>query len=160
MVMPKVQEFRKMKMIKDFLDRVYRFLVNSSIKEKVETPQIVSIEEYNKVKKATEEVQAKADSLSKINERKIEENKSIITNIEKLQSEIRIEKIANILSALTFKTDEERSKLLQTLVNSDLSIDFIRETYEPFKKNNINKGETKLPQKSVPDNRNDSSFIR
>jgi len=146
-------------MIRDVLERVYRFLVNSTTKEKVET-QTVSIEEYNKEKKELEELQAKAQSLKKVNERIKEENKSIITNIEKLQSEIRIEKIANILSALSFKTDEERQKLLQTLVNSDLSIDFIRETYEPIKTNKKKQYETKLPQKSIPEKRTDSNFIR
>jgi hypothetical protein len=49
-----------------------------------------------------------------------------------------MKKIANILSALSI-TDEKRNHLLETLVNSDLSIEDIKETYDPIitnKKNN------------------------
>jgi chromosome segregation ATPase len=122
---------------------------NESLENKIDT-QTVSIEEYNKAKEAFEKTKAEYEALTKENERIREETKSITTNIQKLQSEIRTQKITNILSGLTL-TDERKQKLLETLVNSNLDIDTIKETYEPLKKNDSKNKETKLPQKSIPD---------
>jgi hypothetical protein len=62
-------------------------------------------------------------------------NKSQI-EIENLKSAIEKEKrskdIAIILSAVKFKTADKRSKILEILSNSDLSIDTIKETYDPI----------------------------
>ena len=71
----------------------------------------------------------------------------------KLEAENRQLKVAGILAMVPFKTEEKRTIVLEGLVNSNVTIDFIRETYEPFiKQNNQNKSsskETKLPQKST-----------
>ena len=70
-----------------------------------------------------------------------------------LEAQVRELQVKNILSVVPFETEEKRTKVLQGLVNSNVTIDFIRETYEPFiKQNNQNKSsskETKLPQKST-----------
>jgi hypothetical protein len=124
-------------------------------KPKVEI-QTVSIDEYNKAKQALEESKIKIASLEKANETIINQNDLTIAETEYLQYEMRIEQIASILSTLNI-TDKERSKLLQTLANSDLTIEFIAETYAPITKKNIQIG-TKLPQKSIPDK--ELSYLR
>ena len=95
----------------------------------------------------------KIASLEKSNQDIINQNDVIIAETEYLQYETRVNQMTNILSRLSI-TDQERKKLLQTLVNSDLTIEFIEETYQPIitttKKNNISIVETKLPQKSTP----------
>jgi len=110
----------------------------------------IDIAEYNKAKEALEKTKAEHEALIQSNNRIREETKSIAADIEKLQLEIRTQKILNILSAVPL-TDEKRKELLQSLVNGNLTIDTIRESYEPLtnKKNDI-KG-TKLPQRSTPD---------
>ena len=138
----------------NLLERVYRFLVNPS-KKKVET---VPIEEYHKTKQALDEANNKIASLTKEKEDIINRNEITIAETEYIESETRIEQIASILSRLNLR-EQERRKLQQTLVNSDLSIEFIQETYEPITKKNIQIG-TKLPQRSIPDKTKDFSYVR
>jgi hypothetical protein len=126
-------------------------------KKKVEI-QTVPIDEYNKLRKELEQRQAIRDSLTKENERIIKQTEITLAEIEQVEFEMRIEKIKNILSALSI-TNEERGKLLETLVNSDLSVEFIAETYAPITKKNIIV-ETKLPQKSIPDRSKDLTYLR
>jgi len=66
-----------------------------------------------------------------------------------LEAQVRELQVKNILSVVPFETEEKRTKVLQGLVNSNVTIDFIRETYEPFIKqqNKSSSKETKLPQK-------------
>jgi hypothetical protein len=142
--------------MKDTLKRLFRFLVTIDSEEQVQT---VPIEEHNKLKQALEEANNKIISLQKANEDIINKNEIIIAETEYSECQIRTEQVTSILSRLNL-TDKERSKLLQILVKSDLSIDFIQETYSPISKKNISIVETKLPQKSVIEKRNDSNFIR
>jgi hypothetical protein len=58
------------------------------------------------------------------------------SQIEKLKSAVEKERrtkdVAIILSAVKFKTQEKRNRVLEALSNSDLPIDVIKETYEPL----------------------------
>ena len=135
------------------LKRVYRFLVP---KQEQKVNETVPIEEYNKLKQVVDEKEAIRDALTRENERIMKENDVTIAEAERLESEIRVEKIRNILQATTL-TDAEKEKQLQVLPTSGLSIEFIQSTYEPITKKNINKFETKLPHIT---NRKDSSYIK
>jgi hypothetical protein len=117
---------------------------------KKEPVQTVPIDEYNKAKQALEEANNRIISLTKANHDIINQTELVVAETEYLQYQTRKEKIVNILSRLNI-TDKERRKLLETLLKSDLSIEFIEETYSPIMtKKNIQIG-TKLPQKSIPD---------
>lgn len=119
--------------------------------------QTIPIEEFNKTRQALEEVNNKIHTLTKKNEDMINKNEISLAEIEYVEFQIRIDKIANILSRLNL-SEQERSKLQQTLVNSDLAIEFIEETYAPISKKNI--FETKLPQKSIADRSNELSYYK
>jgi hypothetical protein len=67
-------------------------------------------------------------SLTKANEDIINKNEITLAETEYLEYQTRTVQIKSILSRLNI-TEQERNKLLQTLVNSDLSIEFIQETY-------------------------------
>ena len=139
-------------MIIEFLQKLFK-------SNKVEI-QTVPIEEYNKTKQALDEANNKIILLTKTNEDTINQNDITLAETERLESDIRVLKIKSILDATTL-TDAEKQKQLQVLPRSSLSIEFIQETYQPItKKNDISKVETKLPQKSVIEKRNDSDFIR
>jgi hypothetical protein len=149
--------------MKDMLKRLYRFLV--TIDSEPEQVKTISIEEYNKTKQALEQANNKIISLEKANEDIINKNEITLAETEYIESEVRSIQIENILSRINNITDQERNKLQQTLVNSDLSVDFIEDTYKRIsktKKNNINRvaAETKLPQKSIPDKAKDFSYVR
>jgi hypothetical protein len=138
--------------MKDTLRRVYRFLV--TIDSEPEQIQTVPIEEYNQTKQALEQANARVLSLQKANQDIINKNEITLAETEYTEFQVRTEQITSILARLNLP-EQERIKLQQILVNSDLSIEFIEETYRPIsKKNNINNNriaaETKLPQKSVP----------
>jgi hypothetical protein len=147
-------------MIKDMLKRVYRFLVAIDSEEQVQT---VPIEEYNKIKQALEQANARVLSLQKANQDIINKSEITLAETEYIESQVRSIQIENILSKINNITDQERNKLQQTLVNSDLSVEFIEDTYRRIsKKNNINNNrivETKLPQNSVPLKDNDFSYV-
>jgi hypothetical protein len=138
------------------LSNVFRVFFRSIFKKKAEI-QTVPIEEYNKAKQALQDANNRILTLTKANEDIIKDNDITLAETEYLQYEMRIEQIASILSTLNI-TDKERSKLLQTLANSDLTIEFIAETYAPITKKNIII-ETKLPQKSISDKIKDLSYL-
>jgi hypothetical protein len=148
-------------MIKDMLKRLYRFLVTIDSEEQVQT---VPIEEYNKTKQALKQANARVLSLQKANEDITNKNDIVMAETEYIESQVRSIQIENILSRINNITDQEHSKLLQTLVKSDLTIEFIEKTYESISKKNIvnNKRivETKLPQNSVPLKDKDFSYVR
>jgi DNA primase catalytic subunit len=118
--------------------------------------ETVPIEEHNKTKQALEEANARILSLENENQDIINQTDLIVAETEYTQLETRSLQIKSILSRLNI-TQQERNKLLQTLVNSDLTVDVIAETYAPisYKKN---KFETKLPQKSSPDRSKQVSY--
>ena len=120
--------------------------------------QTVTLEEHNRLKQTLEQANARINSLTKANEDIINKNDVTLAETELLEYQTRVDKITNILARINNISEQERNKLLQTLINSDLSIEFIEETYRPIvtKKSNI---ETKLPQKNGLE-RNDSNFIR
>src|SRR5688572_25065402 len=120
--------------------------------------QTVPIVEFNNLKQALDHANNQIVSLTKEKEDIINKNEITIAETEYIESETRTQQIASILSRLNL-TEQERNKLLQTLVNSDLSIEFIQTTYEPITKKNITVG-TKLPQKSIPDRSKDLSYYK
>jgi len=124
----------------------FTLLFQRLFKKKAEI-QTIPILEYNKTKQALEEANNKIISLTKANEDIINQNDITLAETEYLQYQTRIEQITRTLARLNLP-EQERNKLQQILVKSDLSIEFIEETYRPItnKKNTI---ETKLPQKSV-----------
>ncbi len=124
-------------------------------KRKVQTVPIV---EFNNLKQELEEANARVLSLTKEKEDIINKNEIAIAESEYTESQTRTKQIESILSKTNI-TGQEQKKLLQTLVNSDLTVDFIAETYAPisYKKNNF---ETKLPQKSIADRSKDLSYYR
>ena len=126
--------------------------------KKKERVQTVSLKEHIKTKQALEEANNKIISLTKANEDIITKNEISLAETEYIESETRTKQIESILSRLNL-TEQERNKLLQTLVNSDLSIEFIEETYQPITKKTITVG-TKLPQKSLPDKTKDFSYYK
>jgi hypothetical protein len=106
---------------------------------------IASIDEFRRIEEENTSLKQANSDLS---------NKLVL-----LAKGIRTEKIGNILSNVPFKTDDERQKVLQSLVNSNLSLNDIESTYQPFlTKSATIQTTTKLPQKSTLDNRND--FIK
>jgi hypothetical protein len=118
--------------------------------------QTVPIEEYIHAKQALQEANARILSLEKENQNIINQTDLIVAETEYTESETRTIQIKNILSRLNMK-EQERNKLLQTLVNSDLTVEFIAETYAPisYKKNNF---ETKLPQRSIGERNKEFSY--
>jgi hypothetical protein len=149
-------------MIKEYLQRVYRFLVTIDSEPDQKVNETVPIEEYNKTKQALEETKAKIATLEKANETIINQNYITLAETERLESEIRVLKIKSILDATTL-SDTEKEKQLEVLPRSSLPIEFIQSTYEPITKKNISKvgtASTKLPQKSVPIKDKDFSYVK
>jgi len=141
---------------------------NSKLNDKEETNKTVSIEEHEKLKQALDEIKKERDELKSLSSEKDnvisglkEQNENITNRVASIEKEIRTKDVANILSAMTFKTDEDRSKRLETLVNSNLTIDSIKETYEPLvSASQVKSAKTSLPQKSVANNEEqESAFI-
>jgi uncharacterized coiled-coil DUF342 family protein len=133
-----------------------------------ETIKTVSVEEHAKLKQAFDEIKKERDELKSLSTEKDnvisglkEQNENITNRVASIEKEIRTKDVANILSAMTFKTDEDRSKRLETLVNSNLTIDSIKETYEPLvSASQIKQAKTSLPQKSTPSEESEqSAFI-
>jgi len=138
-------------MIKEFLQRIFK-------SNKVEI-QTVPIEEYNKAKQALEQTKAQITSLEQANETIINQNDITLAETERLEADIRVLKIKNILDATTL-SHAQKEEQLQILPRSNLSVEFIEETYKPItKKNNvISTVGTKLPQKNIPDKTKDFSY--
>jgi hypothetical protein len=128
------------------------------LKKKAEI-QTVPIEEYNKLKEAVEQQEAIRDSLTKENERIMKENEVTLAEIEVLEQDIRVQRIENILITVPFRSEQARSEVLKSLVNSNLSIKDIEDTYSTLKKTIPTVG-TKLPQKSIPDKNKEFSYYK
>lgn len=161
------------KTIKNYKVSKNKNVVNSSLENKnhilssklendkvsQETKQEVSIEEHTKLQEQLKQANEEIKSLKSLTNEKDtvisqlkQGNEDLTNRVGTIEKEIRTKEIANVLSAVTFKTDEERSKRLETLVNSNLAIDAIRETYEPLISAQSTKSasiSTKLPQKSA-----------
>jgi len=139
-------------MIKEVLQRVYKFLVTIDSEEQVET---VPIKEYNKVIQALD---IKIQSLT-------EETKTVTEKLNTLQSNYRHDVIAAMHdSCWWFKTLEERSNSIDSFNRSNMTFQDISEILNQIRDQLLHiKGiqrETKLPQKSIAEKRTDSSFIK
>ncbi len=116
----------------------------------------VSLEEFEKLKQSNEELKNENKNLKDLTTQKetvISElkqgNEDLKSRVDIIEKENRTKEIANVLSAVTFKTDEDRTKRLEFLVGTNLPIDVIKETYEPLVGLNATKSaSTKLPQRN------------
>lgn len=132
-------------------NRFNNFSKLSEVKE-----ETISLEEFNKVKEANESLKKENAELKSLTTEKDnvisglkQGNEDLTNRVAAIEKASRTEKIANVLSAVTFKTDEERNKRLDTLVNSNLEIDAIKETYEPLISATKSAAVTRLPQKNA-----------
>jgi hypothetical protein len=78
-------------------------------------------------------------------------NSDLTNQLVFLAKGIRTEKIGRILATVPFQTEDHRLKTIQTLANSNLPIETVENTYEPFLKSANIQTTTKLPQKSIQD---------
>jgi len=137
-------------MIKEALRRVYRFLVTIDSEEPVET---VPIEEYNKVKQALEQVDAKVQSLTKVNETVTEE-------LNTLQSKYRYDIVTALHECCRFKSQDDKKASIDSFTKSKMSFEEISTFLEQLRHIKGVEYGTKLPQKSIPEKRTDTGYIK
>jgi len=135
-------------MIKEVLQRVYRFLVTIDSEEQVET---VPIEEYNKVKHALAVLEIYLSSLTEMKENKKDRNT--------LEEGFRYDMIRHLHEGIYFKSAEEKNKSIESFAKSKMTFEEITihlNQVRSFRSENT----TKLPQKSIPEKRTDTGYIK
>ena len=128
-----------------FLERVSRLVTK---RKKVEIPQTVSIEEYNKVKQALEEANNKITSLTEMKENKKDRNT--------LEEGFRYDMIRHLHEGIYFKNDQDRKESIESFAKSKMIFEEITWHLNLVRslRSEINTT-TKLPQKSTSE-----SFIK
>src|ERR1043165_7178471 len=112
-------------------------------------PQI-SKEEFEKIRLERDELKAKVASLEGVNSKLTEENKTVSASLDSLKGEYRKDKVASILSNVSYKTDEERAQNVETFTKSGMTYEEIEKVTSPIKKASVTTDkETKLPVKSA-----------
>ena len=127
---------------------------------KEETIQTVSIEEFNKIKQALEESNAKVASLTKVNETVTEENKSVTEKLNTLQSEYRKDKVASLHEGCYFKSDEDKAGSIDSFTKSGMTYEEINKHLDQLRHIKSGNVETKLPQKSASVEEKEPVFLR
>lgn len=121
----------------------------NAVSDNTEGSKTVSLEEYEKVKKANEELQAKVDSLNNVNKTVSEENTSFKQSLDNLQNEFRRDKIASLIEGCYFKDDETKKANLESFAKSGMTYDEITKIIEPLRHTKQAKFESKLQLKSA-----------
>jgi hypothetical protein len=122
-------------------------------------PTLTVKEELEKVQRERDEYKAKVAALEGTNQQVSEENKSLSASLNSLQGEYRKDKVTALLSAVFYKTDEERSKAIESFTKSNMSYDEIVSVTSPLKKANVNQSqETKLQVKSASTEENEVPY--
>lgn len=150
-----------MKSIKDVLKRVL------STRTKPKEVVTVPIEEYNKIKQALKQTNAKVKSLCEDIKLVTEEKENLTKDYDTLKANHRKDIIQSIHEFCNFTSDEIKNRSIESLTKSNLTIDQIKDYLVPlfFKKGSGARQQqgtttTKFPQRSQENNRVDSSFIK
>jgi uncharacterized phage infection (PIP) family protein YhgE len=125
--------------------------LSSKLSEQTTEVKTYSEEEYNTLKEANAKLQSEIDALKQTNASIVEENKTVSASLDSLKGEYRKDKVASILSNVFYKTDDDRSKAIESFSKSGMTYEEIDTHVSPLrslKGANVNH-ETKLPQKSA-----------
>jgi hypothetical protein len=118
----------------------------------------ISNEEIEKIRLERDELKAKVASLEGVNNKLQEENKTVSASLDTLKGEFRKDKVANILSGVFYKTDEDRNSAIDSFTKSGMAYEEIEKHVAPLKVTKQASQESKLQVKSAANEENNNEL--